>query len=278
MHAMTLPEPTSDEGRAGLAALLAEPARALVALDFDGTLSPIVVDPDAARPAPGAVEVLRAVGARVGTLAVLTGRAAPFIADLPGMGAVPGLRVLGHYGLQQWYDGELHSPAPDPAVDEVRRRLAAVLADAPPGVHVEDKTHSLVVHTRPAADPAGALADLTPRLERLAREVGLEAVPGRYLVEIRPDGVDKGTALAALARDRTARSVVFVGDDIGDLAAFAAIDVLRADGVPGVKVASVDPGHDDQPDQLAAVADLVLGGPAAMVDFLSELAARTRPA
>ena len=51
---VSLPLPVTPEGRAGLAALLGDPARALVALDFDGTLSPIVADPAAARAHPGA--------------------------------------------------------------------------------------------------------------------------------------------------------------------------------------------------------------------------------
>src|ERR1035438_471399 len=67
----TLPVPVTGEGRAGLAALLADPGQALVALDFDGTLSPIVADPAAARAHPGAVPALRQVAAVIGTLAVI---------------------------------------------------------------------------------------------------------------------------------------------------------------------------------------------------------------
>jgi trehalose 6-phosphate phosphatase len=270
---MQVPEPTTAAGRAGLVALIAEPSRALVAVDFDGTLAPIVMDPDDARPAPGAAEALAALATRIGTLAIVTGRPATVAVERGGFADVPGLWVLGHYGLEQWHDGVLDSPPPDPAVDEVRRRLAAILADAPEGVRIEDKLHSLVVHTRPTADPGAALAVLAPRLEQLAVGLGLETVPGRFAVEIRPAGVDKGSAFTRLVKERAARAIAFVGDDVGDLPAFAAVESLRHDGVPGLTVASVDPDVDDAPAELAQRADLVLPGPAAVVRFLAALAA-----
>ena len=69
-----LPRPGTPEGQAGLDALLAAPEHALVAADFDGTLSPIVDRPDEARAHPGAVPALTALAAAVGTVAVITGR------------------------------------------------------------------------------------------------------------------------------------------------------------------------------------------------------------
>ena len=271
---MRLTEPRTAEGERGLTAVLADPARAVVAVDFDGTLSPIVERPESARPAEGAVDALAALAVSVGRLAVVTGRGAEDVVRLGGLDRVPGLRVLGHYGLEEWVDGVLTSPAPSPAVDEVRRRLPDLLADAPDGVHVEDKQHSVVVHTRPAADPAAALAALAPRLQALAEEVGLETVPGRFVVELRPSGVDKGAALQRLVASYDARSVVYVGDDLGDLAAFDMVESLRTDGaVPGLTVASVDPALGDSPRELAERADLVLAGPHAVVEWLTALAA-----
>jgi trehalose 6-phosphate phosphatase len=267
-----LPESATVAGRSGLVALIAEPARALVAVDFDGTLAPIVVDPDDARPASGAAEALAALAARIGTVAIVTGRPATVAVELGGFATVPGLWVLGHYGLERWHDGALDSPPPDPAVDEVRRRLAGILADAPEGVRIEDKLHSLVVHTRPTADPGATLSALAPRLEQLARGLGLETVPGRLAVEIRPAGVDKGSAFARLVQERESRAIVFIGDDVADLPAFSVVESLRHDGVPGLTVASVDPEVDDAPAELARRADLVLPGPAAVVQFLHALA------
>jgi trehalose 6-phosphate phosphatase len=271
-------EPRTEAGRAGLAAILAVPARALVALDFDGTLAPIVERPELSRPEPGAVEALAALAGRIGAVAVVTGRAADEAVRLGGLDAVPGLRVLGHYGLQTWYDGQLTSPDPLPAVDEARPRLAGLLAAAPDGLYVEDKAHSLVVHTRPAADPVGALAAIRGDVEALGAELGLEVVPGRLVLELRPPGVDKGAALRTLVREHSSGAVCFVGDDLGDVPAYETVEALRADGVAGLTVASVDPALGDAPPELAQRADLVLAGPAAVVAFLRDLAAALAPA
>lgn len=268
-----LPEPTTVGGRAGLAALLAAPARAVVAVDYDGTLAPIVARPEDARPASGAVAALDALADRVGRLAVVSGRAANDVVSLGGLSGVGRLQVLGHYGLERWSGGRLDSPPVAPGVAVARERLAALIATAPAGVHVEDKHQSLVVHTRPAADPAAALAALAGPVAAIAAATDLEVVPGRLVLELRPAGTDKGTALRALVADRDAAAVLYVGDDLGDLPAYDVVDDLRATGVPGVTVASVDPSLDDAPPELATRADLVLAGPADVVAFLADLAA-----
>jgi trehalose 6-phosphate phosphatase len=135
--------------------------------------------------------------------------------------------VLGHYGLQRWSGGRLDSPPASPAIDQARRALADVVAGAPEGVHLEDKEHSLVVHTRPAADPAAALAGLHPQVAQIAASLGLEVVPGRFVVEVRPPGVDKGLAVRRLVEQLDARVALYVGDDLGDLPAYDAVESLR---------------------------------------------------
>ncbi|HEU5033955.1 MAG TPA: trehalose-phosphatase, partial [Mycobacteriales bacterium] len=219
------------------------------------------------------LEALRALTARIGCCAVVTGRAAIDAVRLGGLAEVPRLHVLGHYGLERWYAGQLDSPDAVPAVARARDRLRGLVAAAPAGVHLEDKGHSLVVHTRPATDPAAALADLRAPVDRLAAELGLEVVPGRFVLELRPSGIDKGAAVRRLAADRDPAAMLYLGDDLGDLPAYAAVESLRREGIPGLTVASVDPRLDDAPPQLAARADLVLGGPEQVVAFLTALAA-----
>ena len=183
---------------------------------------------------------------------------------------MPGLIVLGHYGWQRWQDGRLTAPASPPAVEAARIALPGLLAEAgaPDGTWIEDKTHALAVHTRRAADPDAALRRLSGPLGALAG-LGLAAEPGRFVIELRPPGVDKGTALTGLVRERAARSVLFCGDDLGDLPAFAAVRALRADGIPGCAVASASP----ESPQVAATADLVVDGPQGVVALLAALAA-----
>jgi trehalose 6-phosphate phosphatase len=272
---VTLPQPElqprTPAGAAGLAAVLDSPSAAVVAVDFDGTLAPIVARPEDARPAAGALKALTALCGAVGRCAVVTGRGAEEAVRLGGLDAVPGLEVLGHYGLQRWVGGRLQTPPPSAAVDEARTTLAALVAGAAEGVHLEDKEHSLVVHTRPAADPAGALAALIPQVTAVADRLGLETVPGRFVVEVRPPGVDKGLAVRRLVEEVSATAVVYVGDDLGDLPAFAAVEAFRNHGGAGLTVASVGP---DAPPDLAERADLVLDGPEAVVAFLAAVAAR----
>jgi trehalose 6-phosphate phosphatase len=259
------------EGQAGLDALRAGPRRALIATDFDGTLAPIVADPRAARALPGAVPALRRLAAAVGTVAVITGRAAADAVAYGGLDAVPGLIVLGHYGWQRWQDGELAGPGSPPAVQAARRALPGLLgqAGAPDGTWVEDTGLALAVHTRRTADPDAALRRLRTPLDNLAERLGLTAQPGRMVIELRPLGVDKGTALTGLVRERAAGSVLFCGDDVGDLPAFAAVRALRADGIPGCAVASAS----TETPQVAAAADLVVAGPEGIVALLAAIAA-----
>ena len=263
------------EGEAGLAAIRRDPARALIATDFDGTLAPIVADPQEARADPGAVAALRELAGLAGTLAVITGRPAAEAVELGGFESVPGLIVLGHYGLERWEDGALTGPGDLPGVEAARERLPGVLAGAgaPEGVWVEDKGSALAVHTRRAADPVGALAALREPLAGLAADVGLVVEPGRLVIELRPPGMDKGAALTALVAERKAGPVLFAGDDLGDLAAFAAVRALRGEGHPGVTVCSAS----GEVSELAAEADLVVDGPGGIAALLSWLARSLAP-
>jgi trehalose 6-phosphate phosphatase len=259
------------EGRNGLDAILEDPAGALIASDFDGTLSAIVPDPADARAYPGAADALQALASHVGTVAIITGRPAADAVALGRFGGISGLIVLGHYGAERWEAGEVTAAPAANGVAIARVALPSVLAAArvPDGTRVEDKGMALAVHTRQTPDPQGTLEKLRGPVAELAAETGLVMEPGRFVLEIRPRGCDKGQALRSLARERCARAVLFCGDDLGDLAAFAAVRDLRADGVPGCAVAS----RSAESPQVAAAADVVVEGPPGMVDLLWGIAA-----
>jgi trehalose 6-phosphate phosphatase len=267
-----LPEPRTAEGRAGLAALLAAPRRALIALDFDGTLAPIVDDPPRARATAAAVAALRELAALAGAVAIITGRPAADAAAFAGVAEVPGVIVLGHYGLQRWERGRLSGPAAPPGLAVARADLPALLtaAAADPGTWIEDKGEAVAVHTRRAARPQAELDRLRAPLAELASRTGLAVEPGRLVLELRPHGADKGGALRELVAERQPAAILFCGDDLGDRPAFRVVRDLRAAGTPGLLVAS---GSAETPAEIMADADLVVSGPAGIADLLASLAA-----
>lgn len=270
-----LPATTTPEGRAGLAALLADPGKAVVALDFDGTLAPIVDDPEDARAHPGVVPALARLAPRLGSVVVVTGRPAAVAVRYGGFAGVPGLEhlvVLGHYGAERWdaVSGQVRSAGDHPGVDAARSELPGLLdrLGAPPGTSIEDKGRALAVHTRRTADPDAAFQALCAPLADLAARHGLIVEPGRMVLELRPPGMDKGVALTGYLRETGASGVLYAGDDLGDLAAYSAVDELRRNGLPGVLVCS----GSEEVAELAARADVVVDGPEGVVGLLAALA------
>ncbi len=271
----SLPDPSTDAGRTALRAIVDDPAHSLAALDYDGTLAPIVQRPEDAIPADGALEALRLLAERFGTVVLISGRPVEQLLELTGLRSHPArahLTVLAQYGLQRW-NGDVDrvtSPEPLPGVAVARAALAALAADpaTPAGVSVEDKGHALVVHTRQSADPGGILAALMPRLTSIAEGAGLEPHPARNALELRPPGFEKGGALRSFVQERGASAVMFIGDDVGDLPAFAALEELRGEGIPGLGVVS----DSHEVEGLREHADLVLDGPPGVVAFLHQLA------
>jgi trehalose 6-phosphate phosphatase len=180
---------------------------------------------------------------------------------------VPGIVVAGLYGMETWTAGRLDSsPMPD-TVDELRERLPRVVANGgDPDVWIEDKRLSLVVHARKARDPVAALARLTEPVTALGTELGFEVHPGSDVLELRLPGYDKAGALAELAAGREA--VLFLGDDLGDLPAFAEIRRMRESGVAAYSVGVRSSGV----PELDGAADLEVDDPAAAAELLIALA------
>ncbi|NED95590.1 trehalose-phosphatase [Phytoactinopolyspora alkaliphila] len=252
--------------RPGLRPLL---PRTVVALDFDGTLAPIVERPEDARALPAAVEVLSAVAERVAQVAIVTGRPAADAVRLGGLDDVPGLVVFGHYGLERWSSGELHSPGETSGVALARERVIQ-LAASRHGVTVEDKGHSVAVHTRQAEDPEGALDELRLRVSAIADDAGLQVTPGRFVLELRPRGADKGVAIRSLVSEASAEAIIYAGDDLGDIPAADAVRELGATGVVGVVICSES---GEAVPEFRARADVVVPGPEGVLRALAILTA-----
>jgi len=250
---------------ARLAPLLVAPDATAVLTDFDGTLSPIVADPDEAVALAGAPGVLARLAEHFAAVAVVSGRPVSFLADrLAGAGV--SVALFGVYGLEEMVGGEVRVvPEAQAWLAPAAAVAAAAVAAAPPGVGVEAKGPALAIHWR-RAPGAGPWALGFAR--EWAQRTGLVLQPGRRALEMRPPlGIDKGQVVGRVAAG--CRAACFVGDDAGDLPAFAALDRLGAGGMAVVKVAVAD---EESPPALLASADLVVAGPDEALALLGRLA------
>lgn len=254
----------------------AHPERVLLALDFDGTLAPIVPDPDDSRLDPRAAEALARLSGRLGSLAIITGRGTQTVSRLARLEerGVNGLIVAGGYGAQRWVVGEaVDDASPRPAgigeaLEAIREAIEACGVD---GVAVEDKGIALGVHTRRSDDPDRAYGSLLPRLEGIASAHGLTIEPGRSVIELRASTVTKGDAIRALIEETGATVVAMCGDDLGDLPAFDALVDLRAAGLTTCRVVSASL----EQSGLGAYADILAEGTDGIADWLEALADAT---
>jgi trehalose 6-phosphate phosphatase len=268
------------QGQERYDALAAAAAEVLVGLDFDGTLSPIVDDPDRAVIHPDGPRVLTALASRVRAVVVVTGRPARQVVDLGDLdrvadGLPDGARlvVMGQYGNERWdaSSREFTSPEPPAGLQAFRDELPRLLkAERAEGAHIEEKGLAVAVHTRRLPDAAAAFARLEEALADAAERHGLSLEPGRMVLEVRAPGMHKGLALETAVAEHDAGGVLFAGDDLGDLEAFEAVRALRDGGLPALLVCS---GSEEQ-EALAELADVVVDGPGGVLDLLDAFAAQ----
>lgn len=252
------------ETAAALALLLEDPGRSALFCDYDGTLAPIVDDPDAALPLPGISDCLRRVARRLGLVAVVSGRPLEWLRR--HLGDADDVEYAGQYGLERMHAGTVVE-VPDGARwrAAIERAAAAAEAELPPAVLVERKSLSLTLHARTAPEQEGTIQRWA---EARAAGDGLAVHRARRSVELRPPlALDKGTVVSELGRGYDV--VCFIGDDRGDLAAFDALRRLADDGARAVAIAVTS---DESPPELLEAADVLVEGPAQVADFLRRLA------
>lgn len=247
---------------------------AVIALDFDGTLSPIVDDPAKAHIHPDAAGVLIGLASRVRAIAVVTGRPARQVLDLGGLEEVADamssdLYVFGQYGNERWTSSErrINGPRPPAGLATFLRELPRTLREADAAdAYVEEKGLAVAVHTRRMDDAEEAFARLLPVLAREAEAHDLTVEPGKAVIEVRADGMDKGLVVDRLITRLRPKAFVFAGDDLGDLEAFETVAAYAEEGLATLLVCS-------GAEQAALVprADLVVDGPTGVLDLLRSL-------
>ena len=200
---------------------LARTPRLLVASDYDGTVAPIVSDPDKAFPNAESVRALRALAGLPSTAAaVISGRA---LKDLAALSRLPAeVQLVGSHGSE--FDiGFVH--AIDSDARQLLRDIVAELeaiAARYDGVHVEAKPASAALHVR-NADPADAELALSLVRGDLARHPGVQVTEGKAVIELAVVPTDKGHALDIIRHQESASAAVFFGDDVTDEKAFASL-------------------------------------------------------
>ena len=251
------------EADAALAPFLERPGDAAILFDFDGTLSPIVDEPSEAKPLPGVTDALAGLAGRFKVVGVLSGRPVSFLQPL----LPPGVVLSGLYGLEVVQDGTRTDHPFSGAWREVIEDVVRCSLDrGPDGMVVETKGLSLTLHYRAHPELATAVQGWATHQ---ATRSGLVYRPARMSVELHPPiDADKGTATEAIVG--RAGAVCFVGDDVGDLPAYDALDRLAERGVHTLRVAV---GSAEVSSELLRRADLVVDGPPAVLDLLERLSA-----
>jgi trehalose-phosphatase len=259
-----------------LAPLRAEPGASAVLCDIDGTLAPIVSDPEDARVPDETRAVLRDLAGRYGLVACITGRPA---LEARWMVGIEEITYSGNHGLELLSPGA-QDPVLDPSVADGARRARDFVLDldaedvSAAQLRLENKGPIQALHWREAVDQQAAQAGAT-RIAGRAEAAGLVPHWGRKVLEIRPAAdIDKGTAASRLLADTRMELAMFGGDDRGDLDAFEALREMATAGTLREAVC-VGVASDEAPAELAERADAVVEGPAGFLEVLRTLAPGT---
>jgi trehalose 6-phosphate phosphatase len=252
--------------------LRADPARAGVLLDVDGTLAPIVRHADdAAVPEPTRARLIE-VARRYGCVACVSGRQATVARQIVSIGSIA---YVGNHGVELLRPGgtDVELDREVAAWEGRIRRFASEVQDDELHrlrVRAEDKRAIAAFHWRGAPDEEAAEAAVR-RIAARAEAAGLRTHWGRKVLEIRPPvDIDKGRGIRRLLRDADLAAAVYVGDDRTDLDAFAELRALVEQGRLG-KAVCVGVRSDETPRELEESADTLVDGPAGVRELLEAL-------
>lgn len=212
---------TQQELRSAVETLLVDRERIALYIDFDGTLAPIVQDPDdAALPAETRRHLVALAGSTAVDVAVISGRA---LDDIRSRVGIAGIKYAGNHGFELGEDGEtwVHPEIERyrPVLERARERITREL-DTIPGCFVEDKHATLTVHHR-QADSAGGSSAIATVQAVVDNEEDLSMIVDEQSVEVRPN-VDhhKGAAVEELFDAGPGALAIYLGDAQTDVDAF----------------------------------------------------------
>ena len=209
-----------------------DPTAVAILLDVDGTILDLAPTPREVFVSPALRATLQRLQDHTGgALALVSGRP---LKDLDLLFAPLQLAAVGGHGaeIRPTASGPVHRKGAPPLGKELKRRLATIAAEGP-GIILEDKDYSLAIHYRLAPDKEDFVrAAVLAACEELA-PFAVEVLPGKFVLEIKSAGFDKGTAVRWLMRRKpfAGRRPIFIGDDTTDEAAFAVLPEFDGVGI-----------------------------------------------
>jgi trehalose 6-phosphate phosphatase len=205
--------------------------RTAILLDVDGTLLDIAPTPLEVHVPPQLRDALYALRQQLdGAIAFISGRP---VAELDRIFDPLRLSAVGGHGAEIRFlpKGEIRRSRIAMLDEEIRADFAQI-GKIGKGIIVEDKGYSLAIHYRQAPEYGGEIMKNVAAICKNERCDSLEVLPGKLVIEIKPGGYDKGTGLREMMATEIfkGRRPIFIGDDVTDNAAFAALQEFDGTG------------------------------------------------
>jgi trehalose 6-phosphate phosphatase len=256
-----------------LAPLRADPTRAAILFDIDGTLSPIVQNAADAHVPESTRQFLIRVARRYRVVACVSGRQA---SDARAMVAIGTITYLGSHGAEMLRPGWTEAVL-DPGLEDWARRVQEFGREADTAearrlrVRLEDKRVIVAFHWRGAPDEDAAKAAVDAIAQR-AEAAGFRTHWGRKVLEVRPPvRIDKGAGIASLLTDCDVDVALYAGDDVTDLDAFRMLGRLVQNGKL-TRAVRVGVRSEEGPSEIVSEADIVVDGTEGVQRLLTLLA------
>lgn len=212
-----------------------------VACDFDGTLAPLVPNPEKARMLPRARQALEVLQSAPGVnVVLLSGRSLESLRQVKAMGdgwIVSGSHGIEVVGLAPELEAEKASAVGGPLTTKERDQIAKItrrferVFGPEQGVMLEPKPFGIAVHTRQVPDRAHG-EELLDAAGEIGTAAGLHERRGKMVREFSVRTTSKGEAIDWIREQLPAAPVLFLGDDVTDEDVFK---VLGSDDL-GIKV------------------------------------------
>lgn len=204
----------------------ANSTKRLFLLDYDGTLTNLMLTPSEAKPTPALLKFLnRLAGDPLNTVVIISGRDHRTLDEW--LGSLP-VTFVAEHGLltkkpgQDWCISTDIDTSWKPSIREIMSRYTSQLE----GTLIEEKTNSLVWHWRASVDSqqGDKLANkLARELEQVLDTSKLRIMLGSYVIEVCTKGVDKGSAAKCWLDEQHWGFILAAGDDTTDEDLFAAM-------------------------------------------------------